>query len=68
MVFLIILAFVLIIVLYLYVEILVPFNERRKYIKLEINRSCSEQEYNHWKKEMKKLYRKYIPLIGWFLK
>ena len=52
----------------LYVEIFIPFNEERQYIKMEINRSCSKQEYKYWKKEMKKLYLKSIPIIRWFVK
>lgn len=56
------------IVLSLYVEIFIPFNEERQYIKMEINRSCSKQEYKYWKKEMKKLYLKSIPIIRWFVK
>lgn len=56
------------IVLYLYVDIFIPFNEERQYIKMEIKRSCSKQEYKYWKKEMKKLYRKSIPIIRWFVK
>ena len=56
------------IILYSYVEIFIPFNKERQYIKMEINRSCSKQECNYWKKEMKKLYRKSIPIIRWFVK
>lgn len=56
------------IVLSLYVELFIPFNEERQYIKMEINRSCSKQEYKYWKKEMKKLYLKSIPIIRWFVK
>jgi len=33
----------------------------RKYIKMEMNRSSSREEYLYWKKRMRSLYKSYIP-------
>lgn len=49
---------------YLTFEKIMPFNRERKYIKMEINRSQSKEEYEYWKSELKLLYLKSIPLIG----
>ena len=39
------------------------FNTQRNYIKIEMKRSTG-REYRHWKKELKKLYLRKLPLIG----
>ena len=49
---------------YLMFEKIMPFNRERKYIKMEINRSQSKEEYKYWKSELKLLYLKSIPIIG----
>lgn len=41
-----------------------PFSYSRRYIKLELRRSYNESERRYWKREMKKLYVSYIPIIG----
>ena len=56
------------IILYLYVEHFVPFMNTYKYIQMEINRSYTQEEYDYWKNEMKRLYLKNIPVIRWFIK
>ena len=33
----------------------------RKYIKMEMKRSGSREEYLYWKKRMRSLYKSYIP-------
>ena len=53
--------------LILYFNVIKPFVEARRYIKMEMQRSDSE-EYKYWKKELKKLYIHYIPFIGLFIK
>lgn len=51
-----------------WVTIVIPLAEQRDYIKMEMQRSTSETEYNYWEKELKKLYLRYIPIIGKFIK
>lgn len=55
-------------VLYIYVDVIIPFNKTHEYIKMEMNRSCSRSEYKYWKKEMRKLYVQLIPVVRWFVK
>ena len=49
------------------VNVVMPLIKDRRYIKMEMQRSEGE-EYEYWKKELKKLYRYYIPLIGRFIR
>lgn len=51
-------------VLIAFFRIIKPLSEDRAYIKAEIRRALDVSEYRYWKKEMKKLYISYIPLIG----
>ena len=62
-----ILVLVIIFVLYLNCEIVSPLLEKRRYLKMEIHRACSEHERHHWQKELRKLYLKSIPVVRWFL-
>lgn len=39
------------------------FKEERDYIKMEMERSLSEEEYIYWKRELKILYISKIPII-----
>lgn len=59
---------ILVIFIVVFINAYLPFKERRDYIKMEIGRSDSEREYRYWKKELKRLYIKSIPLIGRFFK
>ena len=36
-----------------YMNIIRPFSEGRRYIKAEIHRSYNESEYRYWKRELK---------------
>ena len=56
------------IILCLYIELYIPFKNTREYIQMEINRSYTQEEYEYWKSEMKKLYLKSIPIIRWIIK
>ena len=51
-----------------FVNFYIPFKQERDYIKMEIRRSCEEEAYRYWKKELKYLYLRSIPLIGWFFR
>ncbi len=44
-----------------------PFLEMRNYIKMEMSRSGSEKEYNHWKRKLKRHYVLQIPIIGKYI-
>ncbi len=44
-----------------YFAIIKPFNERRRYINLEMHRAKSDAGKRYWKHEMKKLYKTLIP-------
>lgn len=57
-----------IIILCLYIEHYIPFKNTREYIQMEISRSYTQEEYEFWKNEMKKLYIKSIPIIRWIIK
>ncbi len=52
----------------LFVNIYLPFRKERKYIKMEMARSCGEREYRYWQRKLKRLYLQSIPLIGRFFK
>lgn len=53
----------------LYYSVILPFIEERKYLKMELRRSrYGGEEYHHYKKELKRLYLRFIPLIGRFFK
>ena len=51
-------------VIAVYMNIIRPFSEGRRYIKAEIHRSYNESEYRYWKSELKKLYLSLIPIFG----
>lgn len=44
------------------------FKEERDYIKMEIERSYNEKEYRFWRRKLKYLYLRSIPLIGRFFR
>ena len=50
-----------------YINIIRPFSEGRRYIKAEIHRSYNEREYRYWKRELKKLYISQIPILGKYI-
>ncbi|MBR4030469.1 MAG: hypothetical protein IKJ06_03640 [Clostridia bacterium] len=47
-------------------NIIIPFKAQRDYIKMEINRTRGH-ERDYWKKELTRLYIRYIPIIGAFV-
>ncbi len=57
---------VLLVLIYI-ASVIIPFLKDRKYIIIEMERS-SGAEYEYWKKQLKKLYKYYIPIIGRFLR
>ena len=50
-----------------YMNIIRPFPEGRRYIKAEIHRSYNESEYRYWQRELKKLYISQIPILGEYI-
>ena len=52
----------------LFVNFFIPFKEERDYIKMEMHRSYEENEYRYWRRELKYLYLRSIPLIGRFFR
>lgn len=52
----------------LYMNSYLPFDEERNYIKMEMERSSKEEEYRYWRRELKYLYLRSIPLIGRFFR
>lgn len=52
----------------LFVNFFIPFKEERDYIKMEMERSFEEEEYRYWRRELKYLYLRSIPLIGRFFR
>ena len=51
-----------------FINFLLQFKEERDYIKMEMNRSYKEKEYLYWRRKLKHLYLRSIPLIGKFFK
>ena len=56
------------IILALVINFFNPFKEERDYIKMEMERSYEEDEYRYWRRELKYLYLRSIPLIGRFFR
>ena len=56
------------ILLAIYLNVIHPFIEERNYIKMEMQRSFDEDEYQYWKWRLKQLYLKSIPVIGRFFR
>ena len=52
----------------LFVNFFIPFKDERDYIKMEMARSYEEDEYRYWRRELKHLYLRSIPLIGRFFR
>ena len=52
----------------LFVNFFIPFKEERDYIKMEMQRSYEEDEYRYWRRELKYIYLRSIPLIGRFFR
>ena len=50
-----------------YMNIIRPFSEGRRYIKAEIHLSYNESEYRYWKRELKKRYISQIPILGKYI-
>lgn len=61
---LLIVPLALLLIFAFYMNVLMPFWENRDYIKCEIARAYSEDEYRYWKSELKKLYISLIPIFG----
>lgn len=55
---------VLVAILALCRNVILPLLADRRYIKYEIARAYGRREKRHWKRELRKLYVGYIPLIG----
>lgn len=51
-----------------YFMVIMPFRREKKYILMEMERAEDAQEYAYWKNELKKLYVKLIPIVGWLKK
>ena len=56
------------IIIALLVNFFIPFKEERDYIKMEMDRSYEEDEYLYWRRELKYLYLRSIPLLGRFFR
>lgn len=51
-----------------FISFILPFKQKRDYIKMEMERSFEEKEYLYWKRKLKHLYLRSIPLIGRFFR
>ena len=58
----------LFIILALFFNFFLSFKEERDYIKMEMARSYEEEEYGYWRRELKYLYLRYIPIVGRFFR
>lgn len=64
----IILCLVAIVIIALTITVIMPFFANRRYIKMEMQRAASEDEYLFWKHKLKRMYVKSIPIIRHFIK
>lgn len=46
----------------------IPFKKERDFIKLEMAQSLEEDEYRYWKRRLKYLYLRSVPLVGRFFR
>ena len=51
-----------------FINIFLMFSEERNYIKMEMSRSLDDEEYRYWKKELRLLYLRSIPIVGMFFR
>ncbi len=49
------------------INVWIPYQRERKYIKMEMKRSDGE-EYYYWKRQLKRLYISHIPIVGRFIR
>jgi len=56
-----------IILMIFYFNVVVPFKQNRKYIKMEMARTRGS-EYYYWKRELTKLYLTHIPVVRIFVR
>ena len=68
MVLIYIVIFLIFFVLFMHIKAIVRFKETKNYIKMEMKRSPNERIARFWKRELKILYLKSIPIIGRFIK
>lgn len=47
---------------------IIPLMEERRYIKMEMKRADSEQEYRYWKRELRGVYMRRFPFVRHFVK
>ncbi len=57
---------ILFVLLALYFNFIAPLVKEREYVKMEMRRSYSEDEYRFWKRELRRVYLRHIPIIGRF--
>lgn len=62
--FIVLIPIALICILAVYINIMKTFSDERRYIKLEIRRASHKSDRRYWKRELRKLYISYIPIIG----
>ena len=55
--------FSIIIVIAFYINVWIPFVNRRSYIKMEMSRTTGEKK-KYWKKQLRYLYIEHIPVVG----
>ena len=56
------------VILAFFINFFLPFKKERDYIKIEMERSYEEDEHRYWRRELKYLYLRSIPLIGRFFR
>lgn len=63
-VMIVLLIIILLLLIRVFIEFVwVPFSEERLFIKMEIKRTEGEERH-FWKKELRRLYIRSIPIIG----
>ena len=64
--YIVVILAIFVILLVIYLNIIIPFQEQRSYIKMEMKRSTGSRERAYWKKELKELYMSFIPFYAFF--
>lgn len=62
----VVVVLLLLLIVCVIVEIVVPYKKESSYIKMEILRSVNHREKAHWKRELKRLRKRYLPFLYMF--
>ncbi len=50
-----------------FVNVWIPLSEERDHLKMQIMYSETKEERTHFKRELRRLYLSYVPIVRWFV-